>query len=87
MAARPACDPQTLVVVDESGSPQAMTRDHGRAPRGQRATGATRVQRGPQVTMVGALGLVGVVAAMMVEGFLDGAAFLAFVPQVLGPQL
>ena len=33
------------------------------------------------------MGLVGVVAAMMVEGFLDGAAFLAFVPQVLGPQL
>ena len=39
------------------------------------------------VTMVGALGLVGVVAAMMVEGFVDGAAFLAFVQEVLVPQL
>ena len=37
--------------------------------------------------MVGALGLVGVVAAMMVEGFVDGAAFLAFVQEVLVPQL
>jgi transposase len=37
--------------------------------------------------MVGALGLVGVVAAMMVEGFVDGAAFLAFVREVLVPQL
>ena len=37
--------------------------------------------------MVGALGMVGVVAAMLVEGFVDGAAFLAFVQKVLVPQL
>jgi hypothetical protein len=36
--------------------------------------------------MVGALGLVGVVAAMLVEGFRDGAAFLAFVQEGLAPQ-
>jgi transposase len=82
-----ACAPQTLVFVDESGSHQAMARDYGRAPRGQRAPGAKPVQRGRHVTMVGALGLVGVVAAMMVEGFVDGAAFLAFVQKVLVPQL
>jgi transposase len=76
-----------LLFVDESGSNQALARDYGRAPRGQRASGAKPVQRGRQVTMVGALGLVGVVAAMMVEGFVDGAAFLAFVQEVLVPQL
>jgi hypothetical protein len=37
--------------------------------------------------MVGALGLVGVVAAMMVEGFVDGAVLLASVQEVLGRQL
>jgi transposase len=37
--------------------------------------------------MVGALGLGGVVAAMMVEAFVDGATFLAFVQEVLVPQL
>jgi transposase len=37
--------------------------------------------------MVGALGLVGVVAAMMVEGLVDGAVLLAFLQEVLGPQL
>jgi transposase len=74
-----------LLFVDESGSHQAMARDYGRAPRGQRAPGAKPVQRGRHVTMVGALGLVGVVAAMMVEGFVDGAAFLAFVQEVLVP--
>jgi transposase len=80
-------DPSALLFVDESGSNQAMARSYGRAPRGQRAPGAKPVQRGRHVTMVGALGLVGVVAAMMVEGFVDGAAFLAFVQEVLVPQL
>lgn len=80
-------DPSALVFVDESGSNQAMARDYGRAPRGQRALGAKPVHRGRHVTMVGALGLVGVVAAMMVEGFVDGATFLAFVQEVLVPQL
>jgi len=36
--------------------------------------------------MVGALGVVGVVAAMRVAGLVDGAAFRAFVQEVLGPQ-
>jgi transposase len=36
--------------------------------------------------MVGALGLVGVVAAMRVAGLVDGAAFLALVQEVLVPQ-
>jgi transposase len=83
----PELDPSALVFVDESGSNQAMARDYGRAPRGQRALGAKPVHRGRHVTMVGALGLVGVVAAMMVEGFVDGATFLAFVQEVLVPQL
>jgi transposase len=83
----PALDPKALVFVDESGSHQAMARDDGRAPRGPRAPGAKPVQRGRPVTMVGALGLVGVVAAMMVAGFVDGAALLAFVQEVLVPPL
>jgi transposase len=83
----PELEPNALVLVDDSGSHQAMARDDGRAPRGQRAPGAKPVQRGRHVTMVGALGLVGVGAAMMVEGFVDGAVFLAFVQEVLVPQL
>jgi transposase len=73
-------------LVDESGSHQARARDYGRAPRGQRAPGAQPGQRGRPVTRVGALGLVGVVATMMVAGVVDGAAFLAVGQEVLGPQ-
>jgi transposase len=83
----PELDAKALVFIDESGSNQAMARGYGRAPRGRRAPGAKPVQRGRHVTMVGALGLVGVVAAMMLEGFMDGAAFRAFVQEVLAPQL
>jgi transposase len=83
----PEFDPKAWVFIDESGSNQAMARTYGRAHRGQRAPGAKPVQRGPHVTMVGAVGLVGVVAAVMVEGLVDGAAFLAFVQEVLVPQL
>src|SRR5262245_26667839 len=85
--AMPACDPTALVLVDASGRHQALARADGRAPRGPRAPGAKPVPRGPQVTMVGALGVVGVVAAMRVAGLVDGAAFRAFVQEVLVPQL
>jgi hypothetical protein len=57
-----------------------------RPHRAQRAPGATPVPRGPQVTRVGASGLGGVVAAMRVAGWVDGAALLAFVQAVLVPQ-
>jgi transposase len=39
------------------------------------------------VTLLGALGLQGLVAAMTVEGFTDGEVFLAFLQEVLVPQL
>lgn len=39
------------------------------------------------MTVLGALSLAGMVAAMTVEGFTDGAVFLAFLQEVLMPQL
>ena len=64
-----------------------MTRLYARAPRGQRAYATKPVHRGRHVTMLGALGLTGLVAAMTVEGFTDGDVFLAFLSEVLVPQL
>ena len=66
--------PEDLLLLDESGSNQAMPRLYARAPRGQRAHASKPVNRGVHITMVAALGLEGVVAAMTVEGFTDGAA-------------
>jgi transposase len=64
-----------------------MTRLYGRAPRGQRAQAMKPVNRGRHVTMLGALSLQGLVAAMTVEGVTDGEVFLAFRREVLVPQL
>jgi hypothetical protein len=50
----PELDPQVLLFIDESGSHQAMAREYGRAPRGQRAPGAKPLRRGQHITMVGA---------------------------------
>ena len=64
-----------------------MTRLYARAPRGQRAQATKPVNRGCHVTMLGALGCEGLVAAMTVEGFTDGEVFLAFLREALVPQL
>jgi len=69
--------------------PEAIRPWHAtmRAPRGQRAHATKPVNRGRHVTVLGALGLHGVVAAMTVEGFTDGDVFLAFLHEVLVPRL
>jgi transposase len=79
--------PEDCIFIDEAGGHQAMTRLYARAPRGQRAQATKPVNRGRHVTMLGALRLQGLVAAMTVEGGTDGEVFLAFLHEVLVPQL
>jgi transposase len=76
-----------LVFVDESGTNLAMTPRYGRAPRGQRAVGAAPRNHGKNTTLVAALSLDGMTAAMTVEGAMDRAAFDAFVAKALIPSL
>lgn len=64
-----------------------MTRLYGRAPRGARALGSVPVNSGANLTMIGALGVAGLEAVMTIEGAPDGAVFLTYVEQVLGPTL
>jgi transposase len=79
--------PEDVGFLDEAGGHQAMSRLHARAPRGQRALATKPVKRGRHVTRLGALRLNGIVAAMTVEGFTDGEVLLAFLQEVLMPQL
>jgi transposase len=64
-----------------------MSRLYARAPRGQRAPSTRPVNRGRHITMLGALSLTGLVAAMTIDGFTDGEVFLAFLREVWVPQL
>jgi len=80
-------DPRRLVFLDEAGSHIAMTRDYGRAPRGERVHGCVPRNRGEVTTMIGALDVRGMRAMMTVEGGTDADVFEAFVEQVLVGKL
>ncbi len=80
-------DPALLVFVDESGTNLAMTPRYGRAPRGERVVGPVPRNHGPNTTLVAALTLEGITAAMTLEGAADRDAFEVFVEQVLCPTL
>jgi transposase len=64
-----------------------MTRRYARAPRGQRVYGAVPRNYGRNLSVIGALGLQGMVAALSVEGAVDTDVFDVFVRRVLVPAL
>jgi transposase len=73
--------------LDEFGCNTAMSRRFARALRGQRAHGHCPINYGPNVTVVGAIRLEGVVTAMSLEGAMDGEAFVAFTEGFLAGSL
>lgn len=73
--------------VDESGTNLAMTPRYGRAPRGERVVGRAPRNHGANTTLIAALRLDGIPAAMTVEGAMDRLAFDVFVAEVLVPSL
>jgi transposase len=75
------------VFLDESGVTTEMTRRYGRAARGQRVQDAVPAGHWRTLTLLAALSLHGLRAAMTVESPTDGDVFLAYVEQVLGPRL
>lgn len=64
-----------------------MARLRGRAPRGARCRAAVPHGHWKTTTFTGALRLSGMTAPMVLDGAMNGAAFLAYVEQVLVPTL
>jgi transposase len=83
--------PERLIFLDECGVLTNMARLRGRSPRGSRAVGSAvgKVPCGhwKRLTVLGALGIGGIVAAMSVEAATSGAVFLAYLERVLLPKL
>jgi transposase len=75
------------VFPDECGVLTNLARLWGRSPRGTRAGGTVPCGHWRRLTVLGALGLGGMVAAMSVEAATSGAVFAAFLDQVLLPEL
>ena len=79
--------PERLVFLDECGVLTGMARLYGRSPRGTRAPGTAPCGSWTRLSVLGALGHEGMLAAMSVEGATSGAVFRAYLEQVLLPAL
>ncbi len=64
-----------------------MARLRGRASRGERCRASVPHGHWKTTTFTGALRLSGMTAPMVLDGAMNGAAFLAYVEQVLAPTL
>jgi transposase len=75
------------VFIDECGSNIALTPLYARAPKGERARGSVPRNRGKNTTLIAALSLEGMGAALILEGSANTTAFELYIEQVLAPNL
>ena len=80
-------DPARFVWVDETGSHIALTPTHARAPRGVRARGRVPRNRGRATTTIAALTVEGMGPALLLEGGVDTATFVAYITCLLAPTV
>jgi len=80
-------DPDKLVFIDETGATTKMARLRGRAPKGDRCRASVPHGHWKTTTFTGALRLDGLAAPMILDGPMYGIAFLAYVEQILVPEL
>jgi len=84
---QPALDATKLVFLDETGATTNMTRTYGRSPRGQRCVGSVPHGHWHTTTFVAGLRVGAITAPMVLDGPLDGEAFVLYVREFLCPTL
>src|SRR6478736_4697640 len=72
-----------VAFLDECGVLTGMARLHGRSPRGTRASGEVPHGSWTRLSVLGALGREGMLAAMSVQAATDGAVFRAYLERVM----
>lgn len=80
-------DPAKLIFIDETGASTKMARLRGRAKRGERCRAAIPYGHWKTTTFTAGLRLGGLAAPMVLDGPMNGEAFLAYIEQVLAPKL
>ena len=80
-------DPEHLVFIDETGTATNMARLRGRAPRGERLVGKVPWGHWKTTTFVAGLRSSALTAPCVIDGPMNGNAFLAYVEQILAPSL
>ena len=71
-------DPARFVFLDETGATTKMTRLYGRAPRGARLMGSVPHGHWKTSTFVAGLRQSGIIAPLVLDGPMTGAAFRAY---------
>jgi transposase len=80
-------DPTRLVFIDETWAKTNMTRRHGRCRRGDRLVAKVPHGRWRTLTFLAALRHDRIDAPCVIDGPINGSAFLAYVEQFLVPKL
>ena len=80
-------DPERFVFIDETGASTNMIRRYGWSPRGERLIAAAPHGHWCTTTFVAGLRSTGLVAPLVLDGPMNGSAFLAYVEQFLAPTL
>lgn len=80
-------DPAAFVFLDETGVSTNMVRRYGWGPRSERLVDAAPHGHWRTTTFVAGLGSTGVIAPLVLDGPMTGAAFRAYVDQFLAPSL
>ena len=84
---QPDLDPERLIFIDETGLNTKLARPRGRCPRGERLFASIPHGHWRTTTFVAGLRLGGLDAPMLLDGAMNGDAFLAYLRQVLAPTL
>ena len=80
-------EPERLIFIDETGASTKMARRYGRAPKGERCRASIPHGHWKTTTFVAGLRLSGMTVPCVLDGPMTGAAFLAYVEQMVAPTL
>ena len=84
---QPDLDPAKLIFIDETSASTKMARLRGRAKKGERCRAPIPHGHWKTTTFTAGLRLDGLAAPMVLDGAMNGPAFLAYAEQVLTPEL
>lgn len=87
MESQSTLDVTKLVFLDETGASTNMTRTRGRAPKGERCVANVPHGHWKTTTFIAGLRVNDVTAPMVLDGPMDGEAFLTYVRTFLCPTL
>ena len=78
---------ENLIFLDEAGANLSLIRHSARAKKGKRAHSSRPQKRSKNVSIIGAIGLSGLISQYSILGATDGLTFEAYISQKLVPKL